>query len=120
VSLNRKLNAEKGSIVVEATGFAVLAFGLVLTLTIELFEMERTAIGLEALARNTIRHSLISSDFDFNAIVADFKNLDPLLRNEDISISSTCSLSTCSRAGELVWLELSIDSAKAKVFGVIP
>jgi hypothetical protein len=120
VSLNRKLNSEKGSIVVEATGFAVLAFGLVLTLTIELFDMERRVIGLEALARNSIRHALVSSDFDFNAIVADFKNLDPLLRNENISISSTCSLSQCPRAGELVWLELSIDSAKAKVFGVIP
>jgi hypothetical protein len=120
VSVSRALESEQGSIVVEATGFAVLAFGLVLTLTIELFEMERRVIGLEALARNSMRHALLSSDFDFEGSVADFQILDSLLRNEDVSISSTCSFSSCLRSGDLIWLELSVSGAKAKVFGVIP
>jgi len=120
VNLIKVLESDKGSIVLEATGFAVLAFGLVLTLTIQLFDMEKRVIGLEALARNAMRHALISSDFDFETSVASFKDLDPLLQDEAVMVSSTCSLSTCSRSGDLVWLELSLDSTKAKVFGVIP
>jgi hypothetical protein len=120
VNLIKALESENGSIVLEATGFAVLAFGLVLTLTIQLFDIEKRVIGLEALARNAMRHALISSDFDFETSVASFKDLDPLLRDEAVFVSSTCSLSTCARSGDLVWLELSLDSTKAKVFGVIP
>ena len=120
MNLIKALESEKGSIVLEATGFAVLAFGLVLTLTIQLFDIEKRVIGLEALARNAMRHALISSDFDFETSVASFEDLDPLLRDEAVLVSSTCSLSTCGRSGDLVWLELSLDSTKAKVFGVIP
>ena len=120
MNLIKVLESDKGSIVLEATGFAVLAFGLVLTLAIQLFDMEKRVIGLEALARNAMRHALISSDFDFETSVASFKDLDPLLRDEAVLVSSTCSLSTCSRSGDLVWLELSLDTTKAKVFGVIP
>jgi len=120
VNLSRALKSENGSVVLEATGFAVLAFGLVLALTIQLFDMERRVIGLQALARNAMRHALLSSDFDFETSVAGFKDLDLLLRDEPVLVSSTCSLSTCSRSGDLVWLELSLDSTKAKVFGVIP
>jgi hypothetical protein len=120
VNLIKVLESDKGSIVLEATGFAVLAFGLVLTLTIQLFDVERRVIGLEALARNAMRNALISSDFDFETSVASLKDLDPLLRDEAVLVFSTCSLSTCSKSGDLVWLELSLDSTKAKVFGVIP
>jgi hypothetical protein len=120
VNLSRKFESDKGSIVLEATGFAVLAFGLVLALTIQLLDIERRVIGLEALARNAMRHALLSSDFDFETSVASFKDLDPLLQDEAVLVSSTCSLSTCSRSGDLVWLELSLDSTEAKVFGVIP
>lgn len=118
--LNKFLASERGSILVEATGFAVLAFGLVLTLSIQVFELERRVIGLESLARNAMRNSLLSSDFDFQSIVFDFQNLDPLLSEEDISVSTSCSASQCSRSGELIWLEISIGNAKAKVFGVAP
>lgn len=117
---SRAIQSEKGSIVVEVTGFAVLAFGLVLTLTIQLFGLERRVIGLEALSRNAMRHALLSSNFDFEVSVANFKDLDPLLRDEAVSVSSTCSLSSCSRSGDLVWLELSIDNARVRAFGVIP
>jgi len=120
VNLSRVLQSEKGSIVVEATGFAVLAFGLVLTLTIQIFELERTVIGVQALSRNAMRHALLSSDFDFETSVANFKHLDPFLRDEAVLVSSTCSLNSCSRSGDLVWLELSLENTKAKVFGVIP
>ena len=120
MNLIKALESEKGSIVLEATGFAVLAFGLVLTLTIQLFDIEMRVIGLEALARNAMRHALISSDFDLETSVAGFKDLDLLLRDEPVLVSSACSLSTCSRSGDLIWLELSLDSTKAKVFGVIP
>lgn len=120
MSLIKILESDKGSIVFEATGFSVLAFGLVLTLTIQLFDMERRVIGLEALARNAMRQALLSSDFDFETSVASFKELDLILRDEAVLVSSTCSLSACSRSGDLVWLELSLESTKAKVFGVIP
>ncbi|NBR78018.1 MAG: hypothetical protein EBT76_04400 [Microbacteriaceae bacterium] len=120
MNLSREYESDKGSVVLEATGFAVLAFGLVLALTIQLFDMERRVIGLEALARNAMRHALLSSDFDFETSVASFKDLDPLLQGEAVLVSSTCSLRTCSRSGDLVWLELSLDGTKAKVFGVIP
>lgn len=120
MKLSRSVLSEQGSIVIEATGFAVLAFGLVLTLTIQVFEMEKRVIGLEALARNAMRSSLLNSDFDFKTSVTEFQNLDPLLSDEDIFVSSTCSISSCSNSGELVWLEISVGSAKAKVFGVIP
>ena len=120
MNLIKVLESEKGNIVLEATGFAVLAFGLVLALTIQFFDLERRVIGLEALARNVMRHALLSTDFDFETSVANFKGLDPLLRDEAVLVSSTCSLSTCSRSDDLVWLELSLDNTKAKVFGVIP
>lgn len=120
VKNSRNLKSDDGSIVLEAAGFAVIAFGLVLSLSIQVFEVERRLISLQALARNVMRYSLINSAYDFESNVSIFQKLDPLVIGEALDVSVSCSLNQCSQSGELVWLEISHKDASARVFGVIP
>jgi hypothetical protein len=113
------LNDDQGSILLEAVTFAVLAFGLLLTLSIQLSDLERKQLGLEVVARNSMRYFLLNQDSDLERTVQYFKQFDDRLVDEDLSVSVSCNSSDCESTGAILWLEIAIGMNKAKAFGVV-
>ena len=119
VSFSKCLNDEQGSILLEAVSFAVLAFGLLLTLCLQLSDLERKQIGLEVIARNSMRYFLLNQDSDLEQAVRYFQQFDEGLVDEDLSLTVFCNPSNCESSGAILWLEISSGMNKAKAFGVV-
>jgi len=119
VSFSKCLNDEQGSILLEAVSFAVLAFGLLLTLSFQLSDLERKQIGLEVIARNSMRYFLLNQDSDLEQAVRYFQQFDEGLVDEDLSLTVSCNPSDCESSGAILWLEISSGMNKAKAFGVV-
>ena len=49
----RRIRGDKGSVLIEVVAFAVVGFGLVLTLGLQLMEQERRVLELFSLAPST-------------------------------------------------------------------
>jgi hypothetical protein len=113
------LNDEQGSILLEAVTFAVLAFGLLLTISLQLSDLERKQIGLEVIARNSMRYFLLNQDSDLEQAVRYFQQFDDQLVDEDLSMTVSCNPSDCESSGAILWLEISSSMNKAKAFGVV-
>jgi hypothetical protein len=119
VSFSKCLNDEQGSILLEAVSFAVLAFGLLLTLSLQLSDLERKQIGLEVIARNSMRYFLLNQDSDLEQAVRYFQQFDEGLVDEDLSMTVSCNPSDCESSGAILWLEISSGMNKATAFGVV-
>jgi len=119
VSFSKCLDADQGSILLEAVTFAVLAFGLLLTLSLQLSDLERKQIGLEVIARNSMRYFLLNQDSDLEQAVRYFQQFDDQLVDEDLSMTVSCNPSNCESSGAILWLEISSGMNKAKAFGVV-
>lgn len=119
VSFSKCLKADQGSILLEAVTFAVLAFGLLLTLSLQLSDLERKQIGLEVLARNSMRYFLLNQDSDLERTVRHFQQFDDQLVDEDLAMTVFCNPSNCESTGAIFWLEISTGINKAKAFGVV-
>jgi hypothetical protein len=119
VSFSKCLNDEQGSILLEAVSFAVLAFGLLLTLCLQLSDLERKQIGLEVIARNSMRYFLLNQDSDLEQAVRYFQQFDEGLVDEDLSMTVSCNPSDCESSGAILWLEISSGMNKATAFGVV-
>jgi hypothetical protein len=119
VSFSKCLNDEQGNILLEAVTFAVLAFGLLLTLSLQLSDLERKQIGLEVIARNSMRYFLLNQDSDLEQAVRYFQQFDEGLVDEDLSLTVSCNPSNCESTGAILWLEVSSGINKAKAFGVV-
>jgi hypothetical protein len=119
VSFSKCLNDEQGSILLEVVSFAVLAFGLLLTLSLQLSDLERKQIGLEVIARNSMRYFLLNQDSDLEQAVRYFQQFDEGLVDEDLSLTVSCNPFDCESSGAILWLEISSGMNKAKAFGVV-
>lgn len=119
VRFSKNLDDNQGSILLEAVSFAVLAFGLLLTLSLQLSDLERKQIGLEVIARNSMRYFLLNQDSDLEQSVRYFQQFDDELVDEDLSMTVTCNPSDCKSSGAILWLEISNGTNKAKAFGVV-
>ena len=116
----RSLESEKGSILLEASGFVTLAFGLLLTLSLNIFDLESRQLGLEQIARNATRFYLLHPGSDLLTAVADFQALDGLFADERVDVTIRCQPTDCLASGALIWLELKAGENAAHAFGVIP
>jgi hypothetical protein len=120
VKLIRLLSDEDGNILLEAVAFTTLAFGLILTLGIDLFQLERRQIGLEQLARNSTRFFLLNPESDFSEAISTFQELDSQLQDDQLKFSIKCQPTDCDSSGTFVSLEITSGDNVAKAFGVIP
>jgi hypothetical protein len=120
VKLIKSLSNEDGNILLEAVAFTTLAFGLILSLGIDLVQLERRQIGLEQLARNATRYFLLNPDSDFSEALSTFQELDSQLQDDRLTFAVRCQPTDCDSSGTFVSLEITSGNNVAKAFGVIP
>lgn len=114
------LRSDRGSMLLEAVGFSALAFGLLLTLSLHVFELERRQLGLEQIARNATRYYLLHPASDLSEAVDAFKALDSQFEDDELDIEVKCQPNDCRITGSLVLLEIKAGINMAKAFGVVP
>jgi len=108
---------ERGNALLEGVAFAAVAFGLLLTLGADALTLEREALTLQSIARNSIRYYTLHPTKEIQEVVALLQR-DSILASQFIQVSLTCSNQDCVTPGNLIWLELRTEELKAKVFGV--
>ena len=111
---------DSGSILLEAVGFAALAFGLLLTMGLNLLDLERKQLGIEQITRNAFRYYILHPNSGLSVAIQNFKYLDRRFDDEHLELSVHCTPSNCSETGSFVWLEARAGSNTAKAFGVVP
>ena len=114
----KKFGSEKGSVLIEVVAFAVVGFGLVLTLGLQLMEQERRVLELQGIARNSMRAYLLKPSSSLAEHVSRFQDQSKLWAEERIDISVRCVPNACSVANTVIWLELNGLDVDAKSFGV--
>jgi len=114
------LRNEEGNMLLEAVGFAALAFGLLLTFSLQVFDLERRQLGLEQIARNATRYFILNPDSDLGEAIYSFQALDQQFNEDQLEVAVRCQPTDCQSSGTFVWLELSVGVNVAKAFGVIP
>jgi hypothetical protein len=109
---------DQGSTLIEVVAFAVVAFGLVLTLGFQMLEQERKVLELQSIARNSMRSYLLSNSNDILGEVSRLQSASRLWSEERIAVEVSCVPARCSVPKTLIWLELSGSGLDAKAFGV--
>ncbi len=109
---------DQGSALIEVVAFAVVAFGLVLTLGFQMLEQERKVLELQSIARNSMRSYLLSNSNDILGEVSRFQSASRLWSEERIAVEVNCVPANCSVPKTLIWLEISGSGLDAKAFGV--
>lgn len=109
---------DQGSTLIEVVAFAVVAFGLVLTLGFQMLEQERKVLELQSIARNSMRSYLLSNSNDILGEISRLQSASRLWSEERIAVEVNCVPANCSVAKTLIWLELSGSGLDAKAFGV--
>jgi hypothetical protein len=113
-----RLNKDQGSALIEVVAFAVVGFGLVLTLGFQMLEEERKVLELQGFSRNAMRAYLLEPDSDIFEEVSRLQSNSRLFAEENISVSQTCIPDNCNNPNTMVWLELKAGDLDAKAFGV--
>jgi hypothetical protein len=114
----KSFHEERGSALVEVVAFAVVGFGLVLTLGFALLEQERKVLELHAIARNSMRSYLLHNASDMFQEVSRLQSASKMWSEERIDVAITCLPTDCDLPNSFVWLELSADGLSAKAFGI--
>lgn len=112
------LRDEQGNALLEGVGFAAVAFGLLLTLGMNALNLEREALVLQSIARNSMRYYSLHPDKDIEGVVASFQR-ESILASQSVQVTLSCSNQDCLNRGNLLWLELRTEELEAKAFGVI-
>jgi len=107
---------EQGNALLEGVAFAAVAFGLVLNLGLNLFQMQEKALELQGLARNVMRVHLIHPEEALGSLVARWQALSPSWRDQELKFDLSC-VSGCP-ANSVVWLHLEGSDLEASSFGV--
>jgi hypothetical protein len=114
----RSVLDERGSVLVEVVAFAVVGFGLVLTLGLNMLEQERKVLELQSIARNSMRSYLLHTAGDLYEEVSRLQSTSKLFSEESIDVYITCEPTNCELQNSMIWLELSVGGLSAKAFGV--
>ena len=114
----RSVLDERGSVLVEVVAFAVVGFGLVLTLGLNMLEQERKVLELQSIARNSMRSYLLHSASDMYEEVSRLQSTSKLFSEERIDVSIACEPTNCALQNSMIWLELSVGGLSSKAFGV--
>ena len=115
---SRVLSFETGSALIEVVAFAAVAFGLVLSLGLNLLQNERELLELQGIARNAMRAHLKDPTGDILQEIARYLSNTKLLSNQNLNVAMNCVPADCNQIGSLMFLELSIEDKKVQSFGV--
>ena len=114
----KSIRAENGNVILEATAFVSVAFGLLLVSGIQLFTIQRNQLELESIARNTMRSYLNYPQRDMSQVLDFWQARSSILNSETIELSVSCKPS-CRSNGAVVLAKLSWDGLSAEAFGVL-
>lgn len=113
-----RLNSESGNAILETIGFVTVAFGLILTFGLQLFQLQSNAIELELVARNSLRdylthqsETLLETTRRHLGESRDFQDLD-------VAIDVVCSPDCLTRPFH-IQLSLFVGAIRASAFGVV-
>ncbi len=109
---------EAGNALVEAVSFVTVAFGLVFSAGLGLFQLQASAIELQSVARNSLRSYLIGEEKSLTQLVRQNLDYNPIWREREVNVSVNC-VPDCSAPEHRVILLLSAGAVQAKAFGVI-
>jgi len=115
---SRVLSSEAGSALIEVVAFAAVAFGLVLSLGLDLLQNERELLELQGISRNAMRAHLKDPTGDILQEIARYQSNTKLLSNQNLNVAMNCLPADCDQIGSLMFLELSIEDKKVQSFGV--
>lgn len=113
----RSICRDVGSVLIEAVGFVVLAFGIILTAGLGLFELQAAAIELQSIARNSVRSFVLDDSQSLPQLVQRNLSASERWRGREIDIRISCS-PDCLAKPTQVRIELSAGQIKAEAFGV--
>lgn len=113
-----RLSSESGSALLESISFAVVAFALVLTLGLRLFEYQSQAMELEILARNSLREYLTQQNDSLSVLVKRNLAESEKLHDLEVSVHIDCAPS-CFEKPFQIRLVLNAEAISASAFGVV-
>lgn len=113
-----RLHPETGNALLEAIGFVTVAFALILTLGLQLFQLQSDAMELELVARNSLRDYLTQQREPLLETTRRYLSDSKDLRNLDVSIEVLCRPDCVSKPFQ-VQLVISADNIRASAFGVV-
>lgn len=114
----KRLSSDQGNALLEGVGFAAIAFGLLMTLGLNVLTLERDELTLMSIARNSMRAFLLQDSEDLESAVAMFQE-QTTLANDALDVRVRCERQDCRTRGNLIWLEIHSDDLVASAFGVI-
>lgn len=113
-----RLNSESGNAILETIGFVTVAFGLILTFGLQLFQLQSEAMQLELLARNSLRDYLTHQSETLlettRRHLAESRDLQGL----DVAIDVVCRPDCLNRPFD-IQLSLYAGTLRASAFGVV-
>lgn len=115
---SRLLSYETGSALIEVVAFAAVAFGLVLSLGLDLLQNERELLELQGISRNAMRAHLKDPTGDILQEIARYQSNTKLLSTQNLDVAMNCLPADCHQLGSLIFLELSLEDKKVQSFGV--
>lgn len=112
----KSIRDEQGNAILESVSFAAVAFGLVLTSGLALFQMQEDQLELQILTRNVMRELSLHPEVSVNDALQKWKSFSPSWKGRDVLVEFTCH-SPCW-PGSVEWLRLSGSGLQASGFGI--
>jgi hypothetical protein len=113
----KRIRDDAGNALLEGVSFAALAFGLVFSSGISLFQVESNQLALNSLARNVTRDYLLHPENSLNSLLDRWQRLSPGLMSSKVELRFDCEGDCVS--GSIVQIELKAQGLVADSFGVI-
>ncbi len=114
--LREVLIEDDGNALLEGVGFATVAFGLLLSSSLIIFDTQHKNLELASITRNALREYLIDGSRSLPEIVEQFQR-GTSLSEQQLEVVQSCSASC--RSGDQLVLEVSVEDLTARAFGII-
>jgi hypothetical protein len=117
VKLVSRLVSERGNALIEGVGFGLMAFVLLLSSGISLFEQQLSYLELQSLARNVLRAHQIHPEINYFQALSIFQSESELFKDQTLTLSYVCE-PNCASTTSIVQLVITAENVRAEVFGV--
>jgi len=113
----KRISNETGNALLEGVSFAALAFGLVLSSGLSLFQVESDQLALNLLARNVTRDYLLDPHVPLESVLQKWQVINPEFRHRQVELAVNCE-GDCSQ-GSILQIELFSNGLVSSSFGVL-
>lgn len=114
--LGSRLAMEDGNALLEGISFAAVAFGLLLSSSLFLFDSQIKSLDMASIARNAMRDHLLNPNTSIDQFILLQQKGTSL---EDQALEAKVNCSNKCQLGDEIDLEISWEGIRARSFGVI-